>query len=72
MLEGLEIDQFLWGILSKFHNCPEIEEVNIDQSARVKPVANTTPPNPAAAPGMPPAVHNGMQIKKEFETSGKS
>ena len=70
MLEGLEVDQFLWGILTKFQNHPEIEEVNIDQHARVKPV----PPNitqPPAAPGSTMTPANGMpQIKKEYDPAG--
>jgi hypothetical protein len=35
-LEGLEIDQYMWGILNTL-NSSEVEEVTIDSSANWKP-----------------------------------
>ena len=37
LLEGLEIDQYMWGILHSLQNT-EFEEVTIDQTACWKPV----------------------------------
>ncbi|XP_041363895.1 zinc finger MIZ domain-containing protein 1-like isoform X2 [Gigantopelta aegis] len=37
LLEGLEIDQYIWGILTNLNNT-EFEEVTIDQTASWKPV----------------------------------
>ncbi|ESO89035.1 hypothetical protein LOTGIDRAFT_105887 [Lottia gigantea] len=37
LLEGLEIDQYIWGILSNLNNT-EFEEITMDQSASWKPV----------------------------------
>ena len=41
LLEGLEIDQYMWGILHSLHNT-EFEEVTIDQTACWKPVQTKT------------------------------
>jgi hypothetical protein len=35
-LEGLEVDQYMWGILNTL-NSSEVEEVTIDSSANWKP-----------------------------------
>lgn len=43
MLEGLEIDQYMWEILTKLNNT-EVEEVTIDASAQWKPVTTGLPP----------------------------
>jgi hypothetical protein len=37
LLEGLEIDQYIWGILTNLQNT-EFEEVTIDPTASWKPV----------------------------------
>ena len=37
MLEGLEIDQYIWGILYSLNNT-EFEEVTIDPTASWKPI----------------------------------
>lgn len=37
MLEGLEVDQYMWGILTNLSNT-EAEEVTIDNTASWKPV----------------------------------
>ncbi|XP_078576239.1 zinc finger MIZ domain-containing protein 1-like isoform X4 [Branchiostoma floridae x Branchiostoma japonicum] len=42
LLEGLEIDQFMWGILTAVQSSQEIEEVTIDANASWKPI----PPKP--------------------------
>ena len=72
MLEGLEIDQYLWGILTKFQNHYESEEVNIDQNARVKPVQPNNHNNAIAPPpNSNPALNGHPRIKEEFDTKGK-
>ncbi|RWS17762.1 zinc finger MIZ domain-containing protein 1-like protein [Dinothrombium tinctorium] len=38
VLEGLEVDQYMWGIITSLTNC-DVEEVTIDASASWKPVA---------------------------------
>lgn len=38
LLEGLEVDQFMWGILTAVQSS-EFEEVTIDATASWKPVA---------------------------------
>ena len=43
LLEGLEIDQYIWGILENYQRT-DCEEVTIDQHARVKPIALHTNP----------------------------
>lgn len=37
LLEGLEIDQYIWGILHNVTNT-EFEEVTVDQTASWKPI----------------------------------
>ena len=41
LLEGLEIDQYIWGILTNLQNT-EFEEVTIDPMANWKPVPHKT------------------------------
>lgn len=41
LLEGLEIDQYIWGILTNLHTT-EFEEVTIDPMAAWKPVQHKT------------------------------
>lgn len=37
MLDSLEIDQYVWGILTNLSNC-DVEEVTVDGAAAWKPV----------------------------------
>ncbi|XP_011339603.2 zinc finger MIZ domain-containing protein 1 isoform X2 [Ooceraea biroi] len=39
-LEGLEVDQYMWGILSTLNNAEHVEEVTIDSVANWKPAKN--------------------------------
>lgn len=50
LLEGLEIDQYIWAILTNL-NSTEFEEVTIDQAASWKPVQLKTIKE--EEPGMP-------------------
>lgn len=40
LTETLEVDQYMWGILSTLNGHPEVEEVVIDSSANWTPVRN--------------------------------
>jgi len=41
-LEGLEVDQYMWGILNTL-NSSEVDEVTIDSAANWKPTKNLQP-----------------------------
>lgn len=41
-LEALEIDQYVWGILTNLSNC-DVDEVTIDGAAAWKPVVRQSP-----------------------------
>ena len=60
LLEGLEIDQYFWAILNNWQR-QEIEEVTIDQLARVKPIVM---PNSVPAIKDEPGIDNGKLSAK--------
>lgn len=54
LLEGLEVDQFMWGILTT-SRCTDVEEVTIDPNSQWKPVAVKQEPKEEDCPGPQPA-----------------
>ena len=37
VLEGLEVDQYLWGIVQGLENSPDADEIVVDQAANWRP-----------------------------------